>query len=406
MNWSRVIILVDMNAFFASIEQMDRAEWQGRPIAVTNGVQGTTIITSSYEARAWGVRTGMRIKQARQLCPELIQAPSRPERYAAISTRIMHALTTITPDVEVFSVDEAFLDVTRCQKLFGSPEKIARQVKKTVFHASGVLCSVGVSGDKSTAKYAAKLNKPDGLTIIPPWQAETALSNALVTDLCGVNNGIGRFLAERSVVRCGDMKNISPSVLGKRFGSPGHRIWLMAQGRDPAPVVTGIPAPKSMGHGKVIPPDTRDKTVLLTYFQHMSEKLASRLRKYQLQAQSFFIALKSANGWIQSRTKTQVPVNDGRLIYDLCKQFLQNNWQPQCGVSQVQVTALDPQPEGMQYDLFALNDEKKASVNRVMDGINTRYGEFTLSPARLIHRSQMPNVIAPAWKPDGHRQTL
>ena len=406
MNWSRVIILVDMNAFFASIEQMDRAEWQGRPIAVTNGVQGTTIITSSYEARAWGVRTGMRIKQAQQLCPELIQAPSRPERYAAISTRIMHALTTITPDVEVFSVDEAFLDVTRCQKLFGSPEKIARQVKKTVFHASGVLCSVGVSGDKSTAKYAAKLNKPDGLTIIPPWQAETALSNALVTDLCGVNNGIGRFLAERSVVRCGDMKNISPSVLGKRFGSPGHRIWLMAQGRDPAPVVTGIPAPKSMGHGKVIPPDTRDKTVLLTYFQHMSEKLASRLRKYQLQAQSFFIALKSANGWIQSRTKTQVPVNDGRLIYDLCKQFLQNNWQPQCGVSQVQVTALDPQPEGMQYDLFALNDEKKASVNRVMDGINTRYGEFTLSPARLIHRSQMPNVIAPAWKPDGHRQTL
>jgi len=406
MNWSRVIILADMNAFFASIEQMDRAEWQGRPIAVTNGVQGTTIITSSYEARAWGVRTGMRIKQARQLCPELIQAPSRPERYAAISTRIMHALTTITPDVEVFSVDEAFLDVTRCQKLFGSPEKIARQVKKTVFHASGVLCSVGVSGDKSTAKYAAKLNKPDGLTIIPPWQAETALSNALVTDLCGVNNGIGRFLAERSVVRCGDMKNISPSVLGKRFGSPGHRIWLMAQGRDPAPVVTGIPAPKSMGHGKVIPPDTRDKTVLLTYFQHMSEKLASRLRKYQLQAQSFFIALKSANGWIQSRTKTQVPVNDGRLIYDLCKQFLQNNWQPQCGVSQVQVTALDPQPEGMQYDLFALNDEKKASVNRVMDGINTRYGEFTLSPVRLIHRSQMPNVIAPAWKPDGHRQTL
>ncbi|MEE9413242.1 MAG: DNA polymerase IV, partial [Methylococcales bacterium] len=331
MYWPRVIILVDMNAFFASIEQMDRPEWQGRPIAVTNGAQGTTIITSSYEARAWGIRTGMRLKQARILCPELIQAPARPERYAAISTCIMHALTQITPDVEVFSVDEAFLDVTYCQKLLGTPENIARQVKKLVYKASGILCSVGMSGDKTTAKYAAKLNKPNGLTIIPPEQAETTLSTALVTDLCGVNKGIGRFLAERGVLRCGDMKNISPSVLGKRFGSPGQRIWLMAQGKDPAQVVTDIPAPKSMGHGKVIPPNTRDKAVLLTYFQHMSEKLASRLRKYQLQAQTFYIAVKSENEWIKTRSKTSVPVNDGLIIYHLCEQFIEDDWQAQCG---------------------------------------------------------------------------
>ncbi len=406
MKWPRVIILVDMNAFFASVEQMDRVEWQGRPIAVTNGRQGTTIITCSYEARAWGVKTGMRLKQARTLCPDLIQAPTRPERYAAISINIMRALTSITPDVEVFSVDEAFLDVTCCQKLFGTPEQIACQVKKTVFDASGILCSVGVSGDKTTAKYAAKLNKPDGLTIIPPWQAETVLSSALVTDLCGVSNGIGRFLAERGVVHCGDMKNISPSVLGKRFGSPGQRIWLMAQGRDPLPVVTDVPAPKSMGHGKVIPPNTRDKTVLMTYFQHMSEKLACRLRKYQLQAQTYYIALKSEHEWIKSRMKTQTPVNDGRQIYRLCELFLQDNWKSECGIFQVQVTALDPRPEGMQSDLFAINNEKQASVNRVMDGVNVRYGEFSIAPARLVNRSQMPNVIAPAWKPDGHRQTI
>jgi DNA polymerase-4 len=318
----------------------------------------------------------------------------------------MHALTQITPDVEVFSVDEAFLDVTYCQKLLGTPEDIACQVKKIVYMVSGILCSVGVSGDKTTAKYAAKLNKPDGLTIIPPEQAEATLSTALVTDLCGVNKGIGRFLAERGVLRCGDMKNISPSVLGKRFGSPGQRIWLMAQGKDPAQVVTDIPAPKSMGHGKVIPPNTRDKAILLTYFQHMSEKLASRLRQYQLQAQTFYIAVKSENEWIKTRSKTSVPVNDGLVIYHLCEQFLQDYWQVQCGLSQVQVTALDPQPEGMQYDLFTSNDEKKSSVNRVMDGVNIRYGEFTIAPARLVNRSQMPNVIAPSWKPDGHRQTI
>jgi DNA polymerase-4 len=118
-----MIVLVDMNCFFAQIEQQDYPFWRNRPVAVTNGRQGTTIITASYEARNYGVRTGMRLKQARELCPDLIQAPSRPYRYAEISTRIMDALQAITPDVEVYSVDEAFLDVTACQKLHGNGER-------------------------------------------------------------------------------------------------------------------------------------------------------------------------------------------------------------------------------------------------------------------------------------------
>ena len=106
--WPRVILLADMNAFFASVEQVDHPLWRGRPIALTNGDVGTCIITCSYEARAYGVRTGMRLKKARRLCPELIQCPARPERYAATSTAIMEALQEVTPDIEVFSVDEAF----------------------------------------------------------------------------------------------------------------------------------------------------------------------------------------------------------------------------------------------------------------------------------------------------------
>lgn len=185
--------LVDMNAFFASVEQLDNPAWRGRPVAITNGQQGTCIITCSYEARAYGVKTGMRLKEARLKCPELIQCPARPERYAAISSSIMFALQDITPDVEVFSVDEAFLDVTKCQKLLGSPESIAQQVKQTVFDASGLLCSVGISGDKTTAKYAAKQHKPNGLTVVPPWQAKEYLKNVPATDLCGIAKGIGDF---------------------------------------------------------------------------------------------------------------------------------------------------------------------------------------------------------------------
>src|SRR5476651_2660243 len=115
--WPRAIILIDMNAFFASIEQLDHPEWQGRALAVTNGKQGTCIITSSYEARSYGIKTGMRLQEAKRLCRHLIQVPARPDRYVEISRAIMDALTVLTPEIEIFSVDEAFLDVTSCQLL-------------------------------------------------------------------------------------------------------------------------------------------------------------------------------------------------------------------------------------------------------------------------------------------------
>ena len=167
LRWPRAVALVDMNAFFASIEQRDFPELRGRPVAVTNGMTGTCCITCSYEARRFGAKTGMHIKAVRQLCPDVIQRPARPERYAEVSTAIMEALQQVTPDIEVFSVDEAFLELTACQDAFGSPVGMAKRAKEIVRQVSGLLSSVGVSGDKTTAKYAAKLVKPDGFTVIP-----------------------------------------------------------------------------------------------------------------------------------------------------------------------------------------------------------------------------------------------
>jgi DNA polymerase-4 len=405
--WPRAIILVDMNAFFASVEQRDCPELQGRPIGITNGLTGTCIITSSYEARAYGIKTGMRVTEARRLCPDFIQIPSRPERYAQVSTAIMDALTTITPDLEVFSVDEAFLEITHCQQLLGTPEQIAQRTKATVYEASGVLCSVGVSGDKTTAKYAAKLHKPDGLTVIPPWEAALRLHDIPVTELCGIAGGIGRYLAERGVLTCGQMAKLPVSELGRRFGNIGRRIWLMAQGLDPAPVETRIAPPKSIGHGKVMPPQTKAHTVILTYLDHMSFKVGTRLRRHELVAQSYFIGLRTELGWIGNRYRTAQPTNDGTPLMALCRSMLSECWSGE-GVSQVQVTALDPRSAEGQLNLFAetASDPKHDRANAVMDAINRRYGEFTLAPARLLNRSDMPNVIAPAWKPHGHRQTI
>jgi DNA polymerase-4 len=403
--WPRAIVLVDMNAFFASIEQRDRPEWRGRPLAVTNGLQGTCIITCSYEARAYGIHTGMRLKKARQLCPGLIQCPADPQRYAAASTAIMAALQDVTPDIEVFSVDEAFLDVTHCQRLLGTPPRMARLAKRRVFEASGVLCSVGVSGDKTTAKFAAKLNKPDGLTVIPPWEAEARLRDMPVTALCGIAEGIGGFLAQHGVRTCGEVKRLPISVLARRFGNPGRRIWYMCQGRDPEQLQMDLPAPKSIGHGKVVPPDTRDADMLMTYLLHMSSKVGARLRRHGLRASTFFIGLRTAGGWTGGKLRTALPTDDGGEIMGLCRVVLRDIWAGE-GVHQVQVTALAPVAAGNQLELFDAMDEEQHEVNAVMDEINRRYGEFALAPARLLHRSSMPNVIAPAWKPYGHRQTI
>ncbi|MFK7794910.1 MAG: DNA polymerase IV [Gammaproteobacteria bacterium] len=403
--WERAIVFVDMDAFFASIEQYDHPELCGKPIGITNGEVGTCFITCSYEARKYGIRTGMRINQARQLCPEVIQVPARPYRYAQVSTNIMSALQMVTPDVEVFSVDEAFLDVTRCQKIYSSPIDAGKLAKKVVYDASGITCSVGVSGDKTTAKHAAKKAKPNGLFAVPPWQAEDYLSNVPVTELSGIAKGIGTYLNDRNVYVCAEMKSLPIGDLAGRFGNLGRRIWYMAQGLDPDPVRQSMAAPKSIGHGKVMPPNTKSFTTIKMYFHHMAEKVAARLRKYNFEVRYYFVGVRTDEGWLAEKMQTETPTNDSQQIKQLTNIFLDNAWQRQ-GCSQVQITALNPKRQGHQLSLFDEKDTQREQINLAMDKINQRYGEFTLAPANLLHRSEMPNVIAPSWKPFGHRKTV
>jgi DNA polymerase-4 len=378
----------------------------GKPIGITNSLTGTCIITSSYEARAFGVCTGMRVKEAKRLCPGFIQIAANPVLYAKVSTRIMDSLQDISPDIEIFSVDEAFIDLTRCKKVWDTtPEVIGMMIKQKVFSVSKVKCSVGISGDKSTAKWAAKSMKPDGLTIIPPWEAATKLRDVAVTELCGVNIGIGAFLAKHGAFTCGDVARLPISILSQRFGNPGKRIWYMCQGKDPDKVQTNIKLPKSVGHGKVMPPNTTAKDTIYMYLIHMTEKVTQRLRKNSLTAQCFYIGLKTKHGWLGRKFKIAFPSNSSKPIIELCKIVIYRYWHGE-GIYQVQLTALDPREEKGQIDLFEYDDTKDHQLNKALDNINKRYGEFTLAPANLLNRSVMPNVIAPAWRPHGHRQTI
>jgi DNA polymerase-4 len=406
--WPRAILHIDMNAFFASVEQRDFAGLRGKPVGVTNGEAGTTLITCSYEARTFGVKTGMRVYDARRLCPGLVQRPARPKVYAAVSTRIMRALHDISPDVEVFSVDEAFLDVTHCQRLHGPPEHIAQLARQRIHDISGGLpCSIGVAGTKSTAKIASDLQKPNGLTVIPPWEARRRLDSVPMKKLCGLGPNIAEFLSLYGAQTCGDVARLPMTVLARRYGVTGKYLWLACQGRDTDPVAPAVAPPKSMGHGKVLPPHTRSAHVIEIYLRHMCEKVAARLRRYDMQAGQLYLGLRlEASG----ETLDQLFVlpygtPDGTRLFGLARQFLRQRW---CGgaVTHVQVTAAELRPASGQLDLFPEGDNRGTRRSSAIDRINLRYGEFAIAPATLLGRSTMPNVIAPAWRPDGHRQHI
>lgn len=396
-----MIALVDMDAFFASVEQLDNPRLRGKPVGVVNGEQGSTFIAASYEARAFGIRTGTHWQEARERCPDCFRVVARPARYAEVSARIMAALTEVTPEVEVFSVDEAFLDLTGCQSYYRyRPAAIAALIRDTVQRASGLSCSVGLAGDKGTAKWAAQQHKPGGITLVPPDAAEATLAPVPLTELCGIGPGMAAFFAEYGVVTCGDMKKIPISVPARRFGNLGRRLWLMAQGRDPAPVQVQGRDPQSLSHGKILPPGTCRAEVIQGFLQHLSEKLAVRLRRHGYVVQEISIGLRCPEGWRQGWLRAEQPTDDGLEIYRLARRFLRQHWFGEV-VQQVRIGTSTPEKAGQQPDFFAAPPAR--SANRVMDAVNEQFGAFTLHRAGMHAHADSPPVISPAWARNGVR---
>ena len=403
--WKRIIAHVDFDAFFASIEQRDDETLRGQPIGIVNGTTGTTLITTSYEARRYGIVTGMHIKEAVKRCPTFQAIASRPHHYAEISSTIMAALHSITPDIEIFSVDEAFLDITHCKALHKTPKLLAEKIHALIHKTVNLTCSIGISGDKTTAKFAAKRNKPNGTCIIPPWQAEEALANEPVTALCGINKGTARFLAKHGIATCGQMKTLPISVLSGRFGNIGKRLWYMAQGNDPEPVLTDRADPKSMGCGKVIPPNTSDAAIVESYLYGLCDKLAFRLRQNKRAAKQISVGFKLQYYWLQEKMTLPVATQDDSVLFILAKALL-SEWQGQ-GVYQINLTATEVcDNQFAQTDLFAAPNEKRQKVLQLRDEINARFGQGILKTATGVMSPVTTDVIAPSWQPNGARHSV
>lgn len=302
---TRVIIHIDVNAFFASVEQQTNPALRGKPIAVIGSNGRTVITTASYEARKYGVKTGMTIWEGKKQCRDLILVVGDNRKYTYTSSRIVSMMQDYTPLVEVYSIDEAFLDVTYSLKyLYNAPERIAYLLKARIKESFGLTCSIGIAPNKLLAKLAGEMRKPDGLTVIRPEDVSRVMENLPVKDLCGIGGRMERRLNMLGIYTCGQLGRFPVKILHEKFGIIGERLAQMGKGIDDSPVVPAEEENevKSVGHSMTLRQDLSDRADILKYLLQLSEMFGRRARRYSVSG-------KTSAFTFASQTISRVSVN-------------------------------------------------------------------------------------------------
>jgi DNA polymerase-4 len=402
---ARVIMHADMNAFFASVEQVSNPNLRGKPIAVIGAQHRTVITTASYEARAFGVKTGMTVPEAKKLCRGLILVVGDNRKYTSACGRIIEVFRRYTPAVEVFSIDEAFMDVTGSTRLFGDGPAIARAIKADIMREVGITCSIGIAPNKLLAKLASDMQKPDGLVVIGPEDVADLMEGLPVGELCGIGPALTLTLGEMGIRTCGELGRASASALRSRFGIIGERLKLMGLGKDESEVAPADEeeGAKSVGHSMTLGRDTGDKDELSMHMLQLSEMVGRRMRRSHYLGDTVTLTVRYADFRTSSQSmRFRKPVNDGLDIYLMAmKIFTPMRLMQKVRLVGVSVSGLVSDP--MQASLFA-EERKKAAVTAAMDAVNDRYGEFTVTWGTLLSRYRHKGVIAPAWRPTGSKR--
>jgi len=393
-----------MNAFFASVEQQSNPALRGKPIAVIGAAKRTIITTCSYEARAFGVKTGMNSWEARQKCPQLIFVVGNNRKYTYTSKQIIAIMREYTPMVEVFSIDEAFLDVTGCLSLFGSAERIAQLIKERIGKELGLTCSVGIAPNKLLAKLASDMKKPDGLTVIAPERVAQVMERVPIQDLCGIGAKMHQHLAKFGIRTCGELGRFPVEILKRHFGVTGEKLHYMGLGFDESPVIPEEEAEevKSVGHSTTLDNDITERPEILIYLLQLSEMVGRRARKYQVAGRTVTLTVRYADFTTFSRQQSRAShTNNSEEIYQAAVKILQGVELTQpVRLLGVKISSLRQHTE--QLPLFAA-DRKKALVANAMDSVNNRFGDFAVTFGSLVGKEGGSKVISPAWKPEGVR---
>ena len=319
----RSIIHLDMDAFYASVEQLDNPDLKGRPVIVGGSSNRGVVSAASYEARKYKIHSAMPIAQAMKLCPHGVFLPVRMKRYKEISSQVFRIFQKYTPLVEPLSLDEAFLDVTGSAKLFGTAEDIAKRIRKEVFQETGLTISAGVAASKLVAKIASDINKPDGLTIVPVGKEAEFLAPLPIKRLWGVGKKTQETLSLLGVHTFGDIASLPEKLLEQKFGKHGIGLRRKALGLDNRDVETEHET-KSVGHEFTFDTDLVELETIRRELLELAVMVAKRLRRYQLQGKTITLKVKYHNFKQITRSATiKQHTADSKRIYKEVIRLLQ-----------------------------------------------------------------------------------
>lgn len=373
-----MILHVDMDAFYASVEELDDPGLVGRPVVVGGTPDGRGVVAAAnYAARRYGIHSAMPAAQARRLCPGAIFIRSRMERYAEISLMIRGIFARYTPLVEPLSLDEAFLDVSASARLFGDGTAIARRIKQEIRAELGLVASVGVAPNKFLAKLASDLDKPDGLVIVPVDAIAEFLEPLPVSRLWGVGAVANRGLAELGVHTIGDLRRLPEDLLTSRFGSAANHFARLARGIDDRAVVPDRDA-KSISHETTFSSDIADAEVLRSWLLELGEQVATRLRRQDLRAKTVFIKVRYPDFRTVTRSESlDTPTSVTRELYSSAVRLLRTQLAADprpvrlLGMGASGITA-EIMEQGQLFEADAREQQRR--IDTVVDEVKSRFG--------------------------------
>jgi len=380
----RRIAHIDMDAFFASVEYLDHPEWRGKPLAVGDGPR-SVVSAASYEIRAFGVHSAMPVQQAKKLCPHGLFVPVRMWRYKELSRRVMAVLQRFSPLVEQASVDEAYLDATGLERLFGPPEEFALALRAAVKAETDLSCSVGIAPVRFLAKIASDYHKPNGQTVITPGEVRAFLDALPVQKIPGVGGKTLETLHKLGVRLAGDVLRHPAEFWGRRLGERGLWLYELAQGKDDRPVTPFTP-PKSSSAENTFEKDTRDPAMLRRWLLLQSERVGADLRAQGVRGRTVTLKAKFADFTQVTRSRTMPEsICDTQSIFDTALALLAE-LNPKkdlrligVGVSQFgerprQFSLMEPLPEA----------RPKGALDQALDAVRGRFGKGAIVRGDLL----------------------
>ena len=385
-----MILHIDMDAFYASVEQLDDPRLKNKCVIVGGTSNRGVVSAASYEARQFGVRSAMPIYQARQKCPHGIFVPPRMDRYQAVSKKIMAVLRDFSPLVEPVSIDEAYVDIAGCQHLFGEPQEIAREIKRKIRETVNLSCSVGVAPNKFLAKIASDMQKPDGLVLIPPEKVPAFVESLPIKKVPGVGNKMLPKLELLGIHTLGDVQRLPQQTLLRHLGKFGLRLRTLSYGTDDAPVTPHTP-PKSISSEHTLAADTLDTELLKRFLLRQSEEVAKQLRHAGVYAKTISIKIKDADfKQFTRRTTIATPTQSSKTIYEQAAGLLNGiRVTKKIRLIGVGASGFSPVSAAVQMGLFETgletsNDWKK--IDKTLDSISKKFGKNVVGRASLKDR--------------------